>query len=220
MEFTLQSLPEGTALLCMALIVWALWSDWRRVAWKSLILGPVPNRLIGTTMVLTLLWSMGPHLSSGLAFHFLGVTACVLIFGRGVALAALVVASLAACWLHGGDVWAWPFNFVLLGLFPAWLTSGADRWLQRHLPNHIFVFIFLNTFLVAGLVMLAIGCVATAVLAFQGETLTYLLQNYFPYFLMLGFGEAWLSGLTITLLIVYWPGWVASFDDRRFLMNK
>ena len=45
-------------------------------------------------------------------------------------------------------------------------------------------------------------------------------MGYLPYFLMLGFGEAWLSGIVITLLVVYKPGWVASFDDRRFLMNK
>ena len=220
MDFSLQSLPEGLPLICAALIVWALWSDWRRYDWGSLARGPVLNRLLGATVVLMLLWSMSTHLNPGFALHFLGATATVLIFGRAPALAALAAASIAAWLLHGGELLAWPFNYALLGLMPAWFASLADAWLQRRLPNHFFVFIFLNTCFVAALSMLAIGVVATALLAFRGEPLARLLEGYLPYFLMLGFGEAWLSGIVITLLVVYKPGWVASFDDRRFLMNK
>ena len=47
-----------------------------------------------------------------------------------------------------------------------------------------------------------------------------LLDDYLPYYLLLGFAEAWLNGALITLMVVYVPHWVGSFDDRRYLLNK
>jgi uncharacterized membrane protein len=40
-----------------------------------------------------------------------------------------------------------------------------------------------------------------------------------PYVLLM-FPEAFLSGGLITLMAVYLPHWVASFDDRRYLYRK
>jgi uncharacterized membrane protein len=47
-----------------------------------------------------------------------------------------------------------------------------------------------------------------------------LLDDYLPYYLLLGFAEAWLNGALITLMVVYAPHWVGSFDDRRYLLHK
>jgi uncharacterized membrane protein len=47
-----------------------------------------------------------------------------------------------------------------------------------------------------------------------------LFEDYFPYFILLGFSEAWLNGAAITLMVVFVPHWVVSFDDRRYLLNK
>jgi uncharacterized membrane protein len=41
-----------------------------------------------------------------------------------------------------------------------------------------------------------------------------------PFYLLLGFSEAWLNGAAITLMVVYYPHWVGSFDDRRYLWQK
>ena len=32
--------------------------------------------------------------------------------------------------------------------------------------------------------------------------------------------EAWLNGALVTIMVVYLPHWVGSFDDRRYLLNK
>jgi uncharacterized membrane protein len=37
---------------------------------------------------------------------------------------------------------------------------------------------------------------------------------------LLGFAEAWLNGAMVTIMVVYLPHWVGSFDDRRYLLNK
>ena len=50
--------------------------------------------------------------------------------------------------------------------------------------------------------------------------LDYLLAEYLPYFILLGFSEAWLSGMVMTLFVIYRPEWVPSFDDTRYLSGK
>ena len=48
----------------------------------------------------------------------------------------------------------------------------------------------------------------------------YLSGEYLPYFLLLAFSEAWLSGMVMTLFVVYRPNWVLTFDDSRYLTGK
>jgi uncharacterized membrane protein len=40
------------------------------------------------------------------------------------------------------------------------------------------------------------------------------------YILLLTFAEAWLNGAMITLMAVYLPHWLGSFDDQRYLLNN
>jgi uncharacterized membrane protein len=35
----------------------------------------------------------------------------------------------------------------------------------------------------------------------------------------MAWAEAFLTGAAITLMVVYQPGWVATFDDRRYLRD-
>jgi uncharacterized membrane protein len=50
--------------------------------------------------------------------------------------------------------------------------------------------------------------------------LAYLKTNYLPYYILMGWSEAISTGMAITLMVVYRPEWVATFDDRRYLNGK
>ena len=92
------------------------------------------------------------------------------------------------------------------------------RLVERWLPKHFFVYIFINAFIGAAAVVLVQGVVASMMLFAAGAyPADLLLSEYLPFFLLLGFAEAWLSGMALTLLVVYHPEWVASFDDRSYL---
>jgi len=39
------------------------------------------------------------------------------------------------------------------------------------------------------------------------------------YLVYLSFGEATISGMLMTLFVVYRPSWVATFDDSRYLQR-
>ena len=49
---------------------------------------------------------------------------------------------------------------------------------------------------------------------------TTVLDDYVPYLVYLAFAEGTLSGMLITLLVVYRPQWVATFDDLRYLKRQ
>ena len=95
------------------------------------------------------------------------------------------------------------------------------RLVLRLLPRHFFVYVFINGFFAAALTVFGVGLAATLLLgiarAYEWE---YLATEYLPYFILLGFSEAWLSGMLVTLFAVYRPDWIVTFDDSSYLTNK
>jgi uncharacterized membrane protein len=95
------------------------------------------------------------------------------------------------------------------------------RLVERVLPAHFFVFVFVVAFFGAGATVVVEGLIAAAVLVVAGAyPAAFLASEYLPYFILLGFAEAWISGAVIALLVVYKPEWVEAFDDRRYLLGK
>ena len=71
------------------------------------------------------------------------------------------------------------------------------------------------------MMIMVTGLTASVVMFLAGVyTWDYLFTQYLPYMLLLGFSEGWLSGMAMTLMVVYKPEWVSTFDDRTYLMNK
>lgn len=54
----------------------------------------------------------------------------------------------------------------------------------------------------------------------DGQPASVVIDAYLPYFIALGFGEAVVSGMLTTLLVVYRPTWVTTFDDERYLHGR
>ena len=124
--------------------------------------------------------------------------------------------------MNGALEWtAWPVNFVFMVAVPVAIASTIQRGIERWLPAHFFIFIFVTSFAGAALTVMLQGAItSTAMVAAGAYSLDFLLSDYLPYFLLLGFSEAWISGAIVTLLVVYRPDWVAGFDDSRYLLNK
>lgn len=193
----------------------------RTAPWRRLLDGHQLNALLGAAVILTLLWSLNAGVSPGLNLHLLGAMASMLIFGPQLALLALALA-LAGVTLNGSAPWAaYPINFLIMAVVPVLAGTFYFRAVERWLPKNFFVYIFINAFLGAALIVLLQGSVASLTLFFAGAyPADKLLTEYLPFFLLLGFAEAWLSGMTLTLLVVYCPEWVASFNDKSYLSNK
>lgn len=193
----------------------------RTAPWRRMLDGHQLNALAGAAVILTLLWSLNAGVYPGLNLHILGAMATTLIFGPQLALVVLALA-LSGVTLNGSVEWtAVPINFLAMGIVPVALGSLYFRLVERWLPKHFFVYIFVNAFIGAMVIVLIQGLIASLMLFSAGAySADKLLSEYLPFFLLLGFAEAWLSGMALTLMVIYRPEWVASFDDRLYLMNK
>jgi uncharacterized membrane protein len=206
-----------------ALVAWAivlvrsLWrAPWRRLQDTDLL-----NVWLGMIVLLTLIWSMKAGVKPGLALHLLGATVFTLSFGPALAFIGLSLVMLGVT-LNGAVGWlAYPLNALLLAGGGVAISQGLYRLIVALMPRHFFVYVFINSFLGSALTVFGVGLLASVFLAVAGAyPWDYLLDEYLPYFLLLGFAEAWLSGMVMTLFVVYRPHWVMTFDDRHYLAGK
>ena len=218
--------PEGLfgdgwsfgAFLALAMVwLWCLrTAPWRRLADASQL-----NVWLGSVVVLMLIWSMKAGVKPGLNLHLLGATALTLMFGRQLAILGLSVV-MAAVTLNGAAGWdPYALNVLVTAVFPCLAAHALLRVVERYLPANFFCYIFCAAFFGAAIAVVATGLLASLVLWLAGVyTAEMLLNDYLPYYTLLGFAEAWLNGAAITLMVVYYPDWVGSFDDRRYFFKR
>ncbi|MCL2830545.1 MAG: energy-coupling factor ABC transporter permease [Betaproteobacteria bacterium] len=178
------------------------------------------NTWLGFIVALMLLWSMKAGVRPGFALHLLGGTVFTLAFGPWLAFIGLclVLAGVAA---NGAISWEYfAVNALVMGALPVFVSNAVLRFSERFLPRQIFVYIFVDAFFGAGLAVLAVGlCSSLLLCAASPYGSEFLFGEYLPVTLLVAFSEAWLSGMMITLFVVYRPQWVASFKDSLYLRS-
>jgi uncharacterized membrane protein len=194
----------------------------RRVPWGALRTPWRLHLLLASAVSLMVLWSIKTGVKPGLDFHILGATVLTLMFGWPLALLDLALVVLGTTLAAESIAWqALSLNFLVMGAVPVAVSHAIFRFVDRHLPNHFMVYVFLCAFFGGALAMAATGLAATAVMALSATySLDYLTSHYLPYFILMGWSEAILSGMAITLMTVYRPQWVLTFDDQRYLRNR
>jgi uncharacterized membrane protein len=222
MNFTALVLPESFHLvgwLGLAVLAWRwlMSGDWRRLAEPARL-----NLFLGATVAVLGLWQIRTGIKPGLAFHLYGITAMTLMFGfwRATFGGGLILLANAA---FGRGSWAsLGLDALLVAALPAAVSWGLFRLLDRRLPNHFFIYVLGSGFLGAALAVAAIGLATTAVMTVAGAyTLEYLLANYTPYAtLLISWAEALSTGMAVTMMAVYRPAWLETFDDARYIQNK
>lgn len=209
----------GAYLPLAAVWLWCVGTaPWRRLADSAQL-----HVWLGTIVVLTLFWSMKAGLRPGMSVHLLGTTVFTLMFGRQLAILGLSLVMAAVVFNTSGLTgWApYAINALVLIVFPVMVAYGILVAVERWLPANFFVFIFVATFFGAAFATAATGFLATLLLFMNGGySASTLFEEYLVSYVLLGFAEAWLNGAAITLMVVYLPHWVGSFDDRRYLWNK
>ena len=209
---------QGCAFaLILPAVVWAAWT----APWRRFDVSELAHVWFGAVFCLTGLWSIKASLDSGLVFHLLGVSLLTLLAGPQLALAGtcLVVAILTT--LRDGWWGNYALNILAMGAVPVVVTVGVLRAAERWLSPNMFVYIFVVSFFGSALAMFSAGILVSAAVVLAGALpVALILDQFLPYLISLGFGEATVTGMLTTLFVVYQPTWVATFDDARYLRGR
>lgn len=192
-----------------------------RAPWSRLASNAQSHLWLGSCVALTVVWSIHPSLLRGVDFHLLGATALTLMFGPQLAILCLSLV-IAASAFAGHLPWeAFSVNALLLAVFPVAVSHLTLRLAERLLPRNFFIYVFVVAFFGAALAMSASGLATAGLVAVFGAPDTaHMAEQFLPYCFLLGFAEATLTGMVITLMVVYRPHWVGTFDDAHYLQRN
>jgi len=214
------SIPSGWSAFFWLMLAGLFFMMWRKTAWRMLLTPANLNIFLGATVILLGFWLIKAGIKPGLNLHLLGATALTLMFRPWFAILSLAIV-LAGLTIHNGQYDAYPANLMLMGVLPVSVSWFLYRLVDSKLPNHFFIYIFINCFFGAALATASVGLATTAYAALSGAySLSYLLENYAPYYFLMAWAEAFATGMIMTILVVYKPEWVATFDDKRYLQSK
>ncbi|MEN8174987.1 MAG: energy-coupling factor ABC transporter permease [Pseudomonadota bacterium] len=205
------------AIASAATLVGAL----RLVPWRRLFDSEQSHVYFGTLVAMLVLWTLRTEVTDGLVFHLSAMTALTLMFGWSLAMlgGSLVLAGVTLAGLS--DWGGYPLSLLVEVAVPASLTQTALVVVRFALPRHIFIYLFVNAFFVAGLAaMLAAYAAAFLLVLGGGYTWAELERTFIPFFPLMFFPEAVLNGWIMTLMVVLRPRWVSSFRDDEYLHGK
>lgn len=176
-----------------------------------------------TTVILTTAWLLNATPDdgqlAGMSYHLLAVNLAALMIGAPAAFWLGALLLFPYLLLFGGGWQAYTANALAL-LLPPLLINQIFRRLVNLLPANLFIFIFVNGFIASAAGILFTGLVLVSVLdwadAFSGEVLW---STALPVFILLGWAEAFLSGITTAIFVALRPQWLNTFDDNRYLKS-
>ena len=219
MDIHASSIPQtwlwvAAVLYFLLMLVAAVSAPWSKIRDNE-----AQHVFLGIVVGLCLLWAMRGGLQPGLGFHLLGMTLMCLMFEWQFALlgASALVAVMTAL---GRD-----------DLMPGDIAPGVDGQLagervclyacQRRLPHNFFIYVLINAFLVGAFSILLAGAASAAVQylggVYPGPTIY---QNFLQILPLLMFGEGFINGGAMALVVAYRPRWVATFHDGWYLQGK
>jgi uncharacterized membrane protein len=185
--------------------------------WGKLLDKEGSNIYFGAVAFIAVVWILRAGIEPGHNYHLLGATALCLMFGWQFALMAVSLVLVITTWQGPAGWETFAVNALVMGAVPVLFTRLMLYACQRWLPHNFFIYVFINAFLTGALSMLLSGYAASAVLAMADYMPA---SSYLQVIPLLMFGEAFLNGMLMILLVAYKPQWVATFHDRWYLDGK
>ena len=202
-------------LLYLPILVCAVW----RASWIELFTDSRRQHvLFATVFALFLLWLVRRDFDTGVAYHFIGMTAVTLLLDWPLAMVGGFAAQLGLLVLGRQDLAALGVNGLLFIALPVAITEACAVLVERAQPKSPFVYIFCSGFLAAALASLLCLLLALAVLWYDGIfEMPIFLEDFIGYLWLIIFPEAFINGMIISALVVFSPQWLETFNRTRYL---
>jgi uncharacterized membrane protein len=210
------------ALLGWLLLLPAALLALRSVRGGFLAEGGQQHAWLAGVVCLALLWNLQVEAGNGPHFGMLGSALYALLFGPARAILGLLAALALFTQLDEGAWINFGINGALLALLPALLVAALQRLIARRLPHNLFIFIIGNGMFVTlaatavtsvALLALSLAAMAPAAAAHAGAHWA----DYAGYSLLLAWGEALLSGMLFSALVIFCPRLVLTYDEDTYL---
>jgi uncharacterized membrane protein len=177
----------------------------------------IQHLVLGAGVVVFVLWLFRAGIYDGLSVHFLWLSALALTLGfrYAVFISGLVLLGIT---IIGKESWG---MFGANGLFgvlvPIGLTYTVFTLSFHKIMRNMFVYVFVCAFFPAALgIAIKMGLIG----GFYTLNGTYpwdvVVDNYEVLIPLMLFPEAMLNGMTMTLLVIYKPDWVYTFNDKHY----
>lgn len=181
----------------------------------------IQHLVFGSAAALAVLWWFRTGIYQGLEIHFLWMTALTLLLGWRWALFSSLLANAV---LVGFGI----IEFANMGVYgvigcvvPILFSYLAYVLAYQYLPRHFFVYTFFCSFFIGALsIALKMWLMASYFTFSDLHSWNVVSDNYLILIPLLLFPEGLLNGMTMTLLIVYKPEWVATFYDSQYIDGK
>jgi uncharacterized membrane protein len=177
------------------------------------------HRWLAATLAIVLMWQLRAQAVDWLTLHLVFTALMTLVFKAPLALISNVMINVAMG-VIGRNEWALlGVNVLVTGIIPALVVGITWRLVDRKLPDNLMVFLFVCGFFGAALATLGGGLTAVGliVVASTDPDAVYLAQEYARFLPLLMPSEAFITGMLLSVLLVYHPHWVATFNDHRYI---
>lgn len=189
--------------------------------WYRLRYTQFRNVFFGAVTGLIVLWNVAAGSFPGLNFHFLGIMLVTLMFRWQYAIWLLSLAIFSEIFTGQIDLKVFAMNAVLFAAVPVYIANLLYKLVDRRLPDHFFVYIygagFFGSAFIAFFVLLETSLFLLGMDVYSWHILVH---DYLRYSPMMMFAEGFITGMLITLLVVFKPEWVLTFSDQKYLQGK
>lgn len=202
-------------IFSILIMLWVI----KNTPWAHLKTPQDAHVFFAATVILWLMWRMSVGVLAGFEFHLLLVTTLTLMFGRAMASWGVLIAQTLLTLEGRADVLSFGLNVICNGMLPIWLTWLSFHLINRYLPKHFFIYIFVGAFFTGALTMLVSRLTGMSILWFA-DVYKHIPNDYINLLPIMMFPEAFSNGGLMTVLVVYRPQWVSSFNDELYLRGK
>lgn len=215
-------LPQGLLWASNILFLLCLLLAIRFAPWKALLNSQQSQHVfLGAVVLLLTIWGFKAGISPGLGFHHLGATLFTLMFGWSLATVGLTVTMIASLLLQASDWASLGINGLISIVLPIVSSYAILKSSQKWLPDNFFIYIFVCAFFGAAVaIALSRLSAITLLLLINAYPYEQLIEESLQYLPLFMFPEAFITGMLITIFVVYRPDWISTFDDERYIRGK
>ncbi|XKH61432.1 energy-coupling factor ABC transporter permease [Halomonas sediminis] len=195
---------------------------WQR-PWRALLADTaLQHRWLAATVAILLMWQLRAQAVDWLVLHLTFTALMTLVFKAPLALLSNTLVNVAMV-LVGRNEWSLlGVNILVTGIVPALVIVLIWRLVDRRLPDNLMVFLFICGFFGSAMATLAGGFAAVGLVLLGGvdREAVYLAQEYARFLPLLMPSEAFITGMLMSILLVYHPEWVATLNGHRYIDTK